>query len=232
MSSPAPLLEEQDAGTQWSEETLDGVLNRLDENFTFDQLANVLHQYQSEEHPHPEFRNRIMQRMMMLARANYEMRFPAESDISERVIFPVSANELRGIEDARFVRFTEDGGGHCYLATYTAFDGFNVVTQLLETPDFINFKVHTMNGRHSQTKGMAFFPRKIDGKYAMISRVDGENLYLTYSDTATPPRRTLGIYANRKLRLAHRNRGGVAGPYPRRRALAALLHRRAALGQK
>ena len=182
MSSPAPLLDDQGSGTQWSEETLDGVLNRLNDVFTFDEFANVVHVYQGEEHPHPEFRNRMLQRMMMLARANYEVRFPAESDISERVIFPVSANELRGIEDARFVRFTEEGGDHCYLATYTAYDGLNVVTQLLETPDFVNFKVHTMNGRHSQTKGMAFFPRKIDGKYAMISRVDGENLYLTYSD--------------------------------------------------
>ena len=182
MSSPAPLLEEEEVGTQWSEEMLDAVLNRLEDRFTFDELAQVTHAYQCEDHPHPEFRNRILQRMMVLARANYEMRFPPESDISERVVFPVSANETRGIEDARFVKFIEEDGRSCYLATYTAFDGLNVVTQLLETPDFLHFNVHTLNGRHSQTKGMAFFPRRIDGKYAMISRVDGVNLYLMYSD--------------------------------------------------
>jgi predicted GH43/DUF377 family glycosyl hydrolase len=108
--------------------------------------------------------------------------FHHDHRISERVIFPVSKNESRGIEDARFVQFFDDNGEATYYATYTAYNGFTILPQLIETKDFIKFKVITLNGRAAQNKGMALFPRKIDGRYAMLSRQDGENNHIMFSD--------------------------------------------------
>ena len=120
--------------------------------------------------------------MHWLAESNYEIRFPPSSDISERIIFPVSPNESNGIEDARFVRFIEDDGSVIYYATYTAYNGRVTLPQLIETADFLNFRVLTLNGQAVQNKGMALFPRRIDGRYAMLSRQDDESLFLTFSD--------------------------------------------------
>ena len=102
--------------------------------------------------------------------------------MSERIIFPVSSNESNGMEDARFVRFVEDDGTALYYATYTAYNGRAILPQLMETQDFLNFRALTLNGRAVQNKGMALFPRRIDGRYAMISRQDDENLFLMFSD--------------------------------------------------
>ena len=102
--------------------------------------------------------------------------------MSERILFPVSANESNGIEDARFVRFTDDDGRVTYYATYTAYNGRVTLPQLLETRDFLHFRVLTLNGRAVENKGMALFPRRINGHYAMLSRQDDENLFLMYSD--------------------------------------------------
>lgn len=114
--------------------------------------------------------------------SDYELQFKCNQDLSEKVIFPMSQNDCNGIEDARFVRFTDDDGSVTYYATYTAYNGHDILPQLLETKDFINFKMHTLNGVFSKNKGMALFPRKINGKYMMISRVDGESLYIMSSD--------------------------------------------------
>jgi predicted GH43/DUF377 family glycosyl hydrolase len=102
--------------------------------------------------------------------------------LSERIIFPVSANESHGIEDARFVRFSEDDGSVMYYATYTAYNGLTILPQFIETADFLNFRVITLNGTAVQNKGMALFPRRIDGRYAMLSRQDDENLFVMFSD--------------------------------------------------
>jgi len=120
--------------------------------------------------------------MNWLAHSNYEVHFPPSVALSQRVIFPVSSNESNGIEDARFVRFVEDDGSACYYATYTAYNGRAILPQLLETPDFRNFRVRTLNGNAVQNKGMALFPRRIGGRCAMISRQDDENLFLMTSD--------------------------------------------------
>ena len=120
--------------------------------------------------------------MLWLARSNYDLKFRKDKRISERVIFPVSENESRGIEDARFVRFIDDDGEVTYYATYTAYNGFNILPQLLETKDFYSFKIRTLNGKAVQNKGMALFPRKIGGKFVMISRQDGECMYIMTSD--------------------------------------------------
>lgn len=117
-----------------------------------------------------------------LADSNYKIRFDPETALSERVIFPVSANESKGIEDARFVRFVHDNGHVTYYATYTAYNGRRVLSQLIETSDFETFNMITLNGEGVKNKGMALFPRKIDGKYVMLSRQDGENNYIMFSD--------------------------------------------------
>lgn len=107
--------------------------------------------------------------------------FKEESDLSERVIFPVTEAQSNGIEDARFVAF-EDEGKTVYYATYTAYNGAGIRSELLETQDFLNFTLTPLRGPAARNKGMALFPRRINGRYAMIARQDSENLFLLYSD--------------------------------------------------
>jgi predicted GH43/DUF377 family glycosyl hydrolase len=114
--------------------------------------------------------------------ANYEVRFAEDVNLCERVIYPISAAESNGMEDARFVQFTNEDGSQVYYATYTAYNGHVISLQLLETADFINFKFNKLNGPAIQNKGMALFPRQINGKYAMLSRPDNENNYIMFSD--------------------------------------------------
>jgi predicted GH43/DUF377 family glycosyl hydrolase len=132
-------------------------------------------------HRNTEF-DRTASRLLNLAMSNYEVVYSPDQPLTERVIFPTAPNESNGIEDARFVRFVDDDGTVTYVATYTAYDGRVTIPQLLETSDFVRFSICTLNGPEVQNKGMALFPRKIRGQYAMISRQDGENLYLMYSD--------------------------------------------------
>jgi predicted GH43/DUF377 family glycosyl hydrolase len=109
-----------------------------------------------------------------------EVTFTPDQDISERVIFPITDSQSNGIEDARFVEF-DDGGRKTFYATYTAYSGKAIRSELIETTDFISFRMSPLRGTATRNKGMALFPRKIDGKYAMIGRQDNENLYLIYS---------------------------------------------------
>lgn len=115
--------------------------------------------------------------------SDYELQFCPDVELCERIIFPVSQKEKNGIEDARFVRFVDDDESVTYYATYTAYNGQDISPQMIETKDFNTFRMFSLNGAFSKNKGMALFPKKINGKYAMISRVDGENLYIMYSDT-------------------------------------------------
>jgi predicted GH43/DUF377 family glycosyl hydrolase len=110
-----------------------------------------------------------------------ELAFNAEEELSERVIFPVTDSQSNGIEDARFVEFIDDGR-RTYYATYTAYSGRAIRSELLETTDFMSFRLAPLKGAAAANKGMALFPRRIGGKYAMIARQDNENLYLIYSD--------------------------------------------------
>jgi predicted GH43/DUF377 family glycosyl hydrolase len=107
--------------------------------------------------------------------------FNPETDLSERVIFPVTPAQANGIEDARFVLF-EDDGVRTYYATYTAYSGRAIRSELIETTDFRSFRMTPLTGPASRNKGMSLFPRKINGRFAMIGRQDNENLYLIYSD--------------------------------------------------
>jgi predicted GH43/DUF377 family glycosyl hydrolase len=110
-----------------------------------------------------------------------ELIFAPDEDISERVIFPVTASQSNGIEDARFVQFDDDGR-KLYYATYTAYSGKAIRSELIETVDFLSFRMSPLRGAAARNKGMALFPRRLDGRYAMIARQDNENLYLIYSD--------------------------------------------------
>ena len=124
----------------------------------------------------------VAQNMLTLVQANYEIFFSPELNLSERIIFPSSPTEINGIEDARFVEFHDDDGSVRYYATYTAFDGKVILPQILETEDFLRFKASTLNGPEVRNKGLALFPRRVNGLYAMLSRQDNENIYLMYSD--------------------------------------------------
>jgi predicted GH43/DUF377 family glycosyl hydrolase len=109
-----------------------------------------------------------------------ELAFCADEDLSERVIFPVTDAQSNGVEDARFVEF-EDDGKKVFYATYTAYNGRAIRSELIETHDFLSFKMSPLAGSAAKNKGMALFPRRINGQYAMIARQDNENLYLIYS---------------------------------------------------
>lgn len=164
------------------------VLELLPEPFTLGQLTRSLERTQERWEAQPLTRQQVRNErrtrdtMRWLAEANYQVRFPAEIPLTERIIFPVSTSESNGIEDARFVRLADDDGSFTYYATYTAYNGKTILPNLLETRDFLTFRVRTLNGPAVQNKGMALFPRRIGGRYAMISRLDNENLFLMFSD--------------------------------------------------
>jgi len=122
------------------------------------------------------------QGIWMLARSNYEVQFRPEQQICERIIFPATPSQRNGIEDARFVCFRNEDGAPTYYATFTAYDGRVVMPELVETSDFLLFRFRTLNGPAAENKGMALFPRKIGGLYAMLSRQDNESIYLMFSD--------------------------------------------------
>lgn len=123
----------------------------------------------------------LRNRMARLDGEDVEVVFSPDGDISERVIFPVTASQSNGIEDARFVAFDDDGKT-IYRATYTAYNGRGIRSELIETSDFLSFRLSPLRGSAAGNKGMALFPRKIGGRNAMIARQDNENLYLVYSD--------------------------------------------------
>lgn len=159
------------------------VMAPLAESFTRSDLNKSLAAIRSEIQPATRDLQRTLECVQWLADSNYELRFSEKLAMSERIIFPVSPNETNGIEDARFVRFTDDDGSVMYYATYTAYNGRSILPQLIETEDFLHFRILTLNGSAVQNKGMALFPRRIGGRYAMLSRQDDENLFIMFSDS-------------------------------------------------
>ncbi len=159
----------------------DDVLKRLDDQFTIGELNLAI----AHVEPAPDFAGAFVElahQMRWVAYSNYHLDFNEDMPLCERVIFPVTENESRGIEDARFVRFVDDDGSATYIGVYTAYNGFRTLPQFVETTDFCHFRIYTLTGKCVQNKGMALFPRKIDGHYWMVSRLDGENIYLLRSD--------------------------------------------------
>ena len=158
------------------------VLEQLEATFTVDDLHRVLAMERMRTEENPATADRAARGMLLLAESNYDVRFDPAQPVSQRVIFPSSPSQSNGIEDARFVRFQDDDGQVTYYATYTAYDGKIILPQLLETADFGHFKFITLNGPAVQNKGMALFPRRIGGRYVMLSRQDDENILLMFSD--------------------------------------------------
>jgi predicted GH43/DUF377 family glycosyl hydrolase len=117
-----------------------------------------------------------------LGNFNYEIKFSADSELSERIIFPYSPIESNGIEDARFVEFKEKDKSFTYYAVYTGYDGRSIVPRILETKDFLHFNIKSLTGTEVVNKGFALFPRMINGQYAMLSRQDNENNFIMFSD--------------------------------------------------
>ncbi len=157
------------------------VLDSLPDHFTLDQLERVIRDVDRMLGPSPDAAQ-ATRTIHWLASSNYESSFAPESKLSERVLFPAGPTESHGMEDARFVRFTRDDGTVTYFAPYTAFDGYQILPQLIETQDFLSFAMATLNGKCAKNKGIALFPRTIDGCYVALARIDNESSFLMRSD--------------------------------------------------
>ena len=124
----------------------------------------------------------IGQQARDLSHWSYQVHFKEESEISERVLWPFAPPEYHGLEDARFVRFTQESGDTSYLATYTAFDRNNISVQLLQTTDFQSFTSSPVAGSAAVGKGLAIFPRRIDDCFAALTRSDRESNGIAFSE--------------------------------------------------
>jgi len=158
------------------------IFDHLSEHFTFEELERTINKIRSSN----VFINnmeleRALNSIRMLALSNFTLNFSTDT-ISERAIYPASPSQSNGLEDARFVKFTKDDGSTIYYATFTAYDGKTIMPEMLETHDFKEFKVSTLNGSAAKNKGMALFPRKVNGNYMMLGRQDNESLYIMTSD--------------------------------------------------
>ncbi|HMM10495.1 MAG TPA: response regulator [Bacteroidales bacterium] len=163
------------------DEMVKHVMSKLRDEFDYNELLRAIDETRRELRP-GEAQQKILQTISWLGDSHYEIDFSLDTGISDRVIFPIAAAESNGIEDARFVKFTDDDGRVRYYATYTAYNGFSIMPKLIETRDFYKFKVMPLHGENAQNKGMALFPRKIGGKYVMLARIDGVNNYIMFSD--------------------------------------------------
>lgn len=157
------------------------VLSRVPERFTTADLDLAIRDL-DREGVERSISGETTRLMHWLASSSYRRSFRRSVDISERVLFPGGGAESRGMEDARFVRFVDGGGAVTYYATYTAYDGHQILPQLIETADFTEFRVTTLRGRAARNKGIAIFPRRIDGRYVALGRHDNVNNFIMMSD--------------------------------------------------
>jgi len=160
------------------------IMENLPDKFEYYTLRNAVKKLLSNDAISLDKRM-ALEEITWLVDSYYDIEFQRDSDLSERVVFPISETDSSGIEDARFVRFTEDDGTIKIYATYTAYNGHAILPKLLSTDDFYTFRMMPLHGSGAIGKNLALFPKKINGKYAMLSRVDGVNNYLMFSDRAT-----------------------------------------------
>lgn len=160
---------------------VDRILEPLADKFTMSQLQQRIQDFH-RDHRLNATDTETVQAVLWLARSNYQLQVAEDADISELTIFPRSESEAHGIEDVRLVRFVDDDGEATYYGTYSAYSGFRVLPMMLETKDFKQIDVLTLNGDAARNKGLALFPRRINGHYCMCSRIDGQNLFIMYSD--------------------------------------------------
>lgn len=160
-----------------SRETIALIDPLINDKFDYISLKTVIDRLRIEK-----VENQELEKLLSLADSYHEILFSLDTDISDRIIYPISEFERKGIEDARFVKFENEDGTFKYYATYTAYDGYFIMPKLLETTDFYDFKVRPLYGSGAKNKNLALFPRKIKGKYVMMSRIDGCNNYIMFSD--------------------------------------------------
>lgn len=156
------------------------VLEGLTESFTYKDISTLINKILQT--PKPGLKVELVETVRWLADNYAELIFPIESDTSERMIPPLSDKDLNGVEDTRFVKFINDDGEAVYYATTHSYNGVAFLPKLIQTKDFLKFRVRPLQGQHMLNRGMALFPRKINGKYAMLGRLDGINNYVLYSD--------------------------------------------------
>ena len=167
------------------------VLSMLKDSFTITELNHAVAEFRKND-PSARGSSQAIETMIWLARSNYHVSLPPKADITQLVLYPATQEEAHGVEDLRMVRFVENDGSVEYFGTYTAYDGTRILPMLIRTKDYKQIEVHSINGAAALDKGMALFPRRVNGHYAMCSRIDGMNLYIMYSDmvhfweTATP----------------------------------------------
>ncbi len=152
------------------------ILNVFEENFIFDGYLEKV-----KENAFSTFDKATQAELFHILDTNYDVITDENAPICERVIFPNALGESMGMEDVRFVAFTENEKTR-YIGTYTAYNGYKISPQLIITEDFVHFRARSMYGDAVSDKGMALFPEKIDGKYVMIGRQGGENITIMYSD--------------------------------------------------
>lgn len=174
------LFFEKAAVSRINESVLETLSPKFNDEFDYVALRRIV--LDSQRMEMDDLKKLEYEKILWLSDSYNEITFSFDTDISDRVIFPISELERKGIEDARFVKFTEDNGSIIYYATYTAYDGALIMPKLLQTSDFYTFKIRPLHGAGAQNKNLALFPRKINGKYAMLSRIDGWNNYIMYSN--------------------------------------------------
>jgi predicted GH43/DUF377 family glycosyl hydrolase len=162
-------------------EAADHVLAGLGERFTRADLEGQLDWL----HRHRVTRTRAPETIDLIrsvADRSYSVEFASDTDLSERVLWPATEAEAVGMEDARLVRFVDDDGSVVYHATYTAYSGSRISQQLLTTNDFLSFTSAPVVGDAAANKGLALFPRRVNGRFAALSRSDRESNTVAYSD--------------------------------------------------
>lgn len=159
---------------------IDELKEKLPDNFDYSTLRKTVNSLRSKN-ANAADDSYLVEKLMWLADSYHHIHFSRDTDISDRVIFPISEFEIKGVEDARFVKFQDDNAS-CYYATYTAYDGVSIQPKLMETNNFYDFEVMPLYGEGAKNKNLALFPRKINGKFAMVSRIDGFNNYIMFSD--------------------------------------------------
>lgn len=168
------------------------VLDHLGPTFTDDELDERLRLLAAESDTRRNAMS-IVDLLRSIATRSYRAHFPVDSELSERVLWPATAAESHGMEDARFVQFVDDDEASSYMATYTAFDGVDVSQQLLRTTDFAHFESSSMSGPAALGKGLALFPRRIGGRFAALSRHDRERNSVAFSESLDHWQRSTSI---------------------------------------
>lgn len=164
------------------ENVIKPVMDSVKDEFIYGELLKSVNEYLAHNSSLEEEKQRAIKQIIWLADSHYKLLFSRDTHISERVIYPTSYTERKGIEDARFVKFINDDGEVTYFATYSAYDGYTALQKLIVTKDFYTFEIKPLHGDGIQNKNLALFPRKIDGKYVMLSRIDGVNSFIAFSE--------------------------------------------------